>query len=213
MPRRLPRLDHQLTAQIGASLSLVSRLEANMASVDRASPSRIRLNDMELAYELAYLRVFMEWEVLLEGAFHRFMCGYAHSNGQEPLTAGNSYCIKISDAETILLHGRQYLLWHNADHVIIRAARIFNNSRYEQVLASAQQRLIHFAAIRHRIAHAQQDAANKFDLASMNIAGRRYAGARPGRLLRDWKAGANPPSRWLAEIFGEIERLAQQICQ
>jgi hypothetical protein len=154
----------------------------------------------------------MEWEVLLEGAFHRFMCGYAHSGGQEPLIVGNSYSNKISDAEATLLNGRQYLLWHNANQVISRAAGVFNNSRYEQVLASAQQRLMHFAAVRHRIAHAQQDAANKFDLASMSIAGRRYAGARPGRFLRDTKAGANPPSRWLSEIFGELEHLAQQIC-
>lgn len=212
MPRRLPRLDQKLTAQIATSNALVTRVEMAMVSAAANSPSRLRLTDLELTYELAFLRVFMEWEILLEESLLRLMCGFAHSNGQEPLVQAGSYRTKIADAEAALLGSRQYMLWHNPSHVITRAAGVFTNSRYEQIIASSQARLTHFSAIRHRIAHAQKDAAQKFDTASMSIAGRRYPASRPGRFLRDWQPASNPPTRWINVVCTELESLAVQIC-
>ncbi|NTG61648.1 hypothetical protein G6L45_15295 [Agrobacterium rhizogenes] len=167
---------------------------------------------MELAYELAFLRVFMAWEVMLEGALLRLMCGFRHSHGQEPLAAGKAYQPTISDAEAFLLNGRQYLLWHNPTHVIARASGFFANSRYEIVLASAQNRIEHFATVRHRIAHSQRDASVKFDTVCMLLAGKRYMGSRPGRFLRDWQLGVNPPQRWFDGICQELESLSRQLC-
>lgn len=212
MPRRLPSLDQHLSSQIVSSLALVTRLEIAAIRTPNRAPDRIRISDLELAYELAFLRVFMEWEILLEQSLLRLMCGFRHSGGQEPLALGQNYCLRLIDAEANLLGNKPYLLWHNPDLAINRASRIFNNSRYENIIASAQQRLKHFAAIRHRIAHSQKDAAQKFDTASMNIAGRRYAASRPGRFLRDWQVGSTPPTRWLASICLELESLAKQIC-
>ncbi|MBY5592056.1 hypothetical protein HFO49_32310 [Rhizobium leguminosarum] len=183
-----------------------------MVQPQDGTSQRLRVGDIELAYELAFLRVFMAWEVLLEGAFLRFMCGFMHSNGQEPLAAGKAYQPTISDAETYLLNGRQYLLWHNPTHVINRAGGFFSNSRFELILASAQHRVEHFATVRHRIAHSQKDAAAKFDTVSMLLAGKRYMGSRPGRFLRDWQVGINPPQRWFASICLELESLSHQIC-
>lgn len=212
MPRRLPRLDRRFKTEIISSLSLVNRLEVAMAGVNRGNPDRIRLTDIELAYELAYLRIFIAWEILLEESLLRFMCGYTHSNGREPLIPGTQYQSSRLNAEKTLLSGKSYLLWHNPSHVIGRASRVFQNSRYEQILASTQQRLTYLAAVRHRIAHQQKDAIQKFDLASMRLAGKRYRGSRPGRFLREWRLGANPPSRWLGELAAELESLSRQIC-
>lgn len=212
MPRQLPKLDRNLSLQIANSIALVTRIEVAMAAAAANNAHRLRIADIELAYELAYLRVFMEWEILLEGSLLRLMCGFAHSQGQEPLIQGAAYRAKIADAEAALLGNKQYLLWHNPTHVMNRAGGVFQNSRYEQIIASAQQRLNHFAAVRHRIAHSQKDAAMKFDAASMSLAGKRYAASRPGRFLRDWHPNSNPPTRWLSVVCTELESLARQIC-
>ena len=42
----------------------------------------------------------------------------------------------------------------------------------------------HFAAVMHRVAHRQEDARRMFDLATMNILGRQYPGARAERFLK-----------------------------
>ena len=76
------------------------------------------------------------------------------------------------------------------------------------VIASNLSRLEQFAAIRHRIAHAQEHARIQFDLATMSLAAKRYKGARPGRFLRDWES---PSRRWLDAIADELKYLSVQI--
>ncbi|MBX5047040.1 hypothetical protein [Rhizobium lentis] len=211
MPRSLPRFDLAFNAESLSALALVDRLEVAMVGAGRNDPKRIRLQDVELAYELAFVRLFTSWEVTLEQIFLRLMCGFNSGMGQAILCNGLAYSPTIGQAETLLLNGRQYLLWHNPDHVINRAAGMFLNSHYEQVLASAQQRLKHFAAVRHRVAHAQKDAAAKFDNATMALAGKRYRASRPGRFLRDRVANSNPPEQWLSMIASELESLVVQL--
>ena len=220
MPRRLPRLDRKFSSQVDLALGLVRRMELAFTSREKLLDSSgqftpsdtLKIFDIELAYELAYLRAFLAWEVLLENVLTRLMCGFAHSQGQETLKPGKTYQKRIIDAEAILLNGRDYLLWHNPDHVVNRASKIFNNSNYETVIQSARTRIIHLSAIRHRIVHSQVDAATKFDQASMLITGRRYPGSRPGRLLRDTTLVKGVHERWLTVFCGDLQNLSQQIC-
>ncbi|SMD20277.1 hypothetical protein SAMN05880593_1524 [Rhizobium sp. RU36D] len=212
MPRSLPRLDLKFGEDIRAAQSLVARVEVAMTSARLRDPHRIRLSEVELAYELSYLRVFTAWEVLLEEILLRKMCGYATAVGQEPLQPGRRYYASISAAETELYNGRSYLLWHDPVKVIDRANRYFLNSHYMQVIASLQARLTWYGAIRHRIAHAQTDAARKFDQVTMSMAGRRYRASRPGRFFRDIRPASNPPERWLNIVCDELESLAVQLC-
>ncbi len=211
MPRSLPRFDLLFRTELLSALALVNRLEVAMAGADRRNPNRIRLQDVELAYELAFVRIFTKWEVVLEQIFLRLMCGFSSNTGQVNLHNGKAYSSTIGRAESDLLNGRSYLLWHNPEHVINRASNTFINSNYEKVLASAENRLKHFAAIRHRVAHAQRDAAAKFDAATMTLSGKRYRASRPGRFLRDWSINANPPERWLPLIASELDSLVAQL--
>jgi hypothetical protein len=211
MPRSLPRFDLAFRTESLAALALVKRLEAAMIGASRNDPNRIRLQDVELAYELAFVRLFTTWEVVLEQIFFRLMCGFISGGTQATLRNGGAYSSTISQAEALLLNGKTYLLWHNPDFVINRAAGTFTNSNYEQVLASAQQRIKHFASVRHRVAHAQKDAAMKFDNATMALAGKRYRASRPGRFLRDWSANSNPSEQWLTLVASELERLVVQL--
>lgn len=210
MPRALPRLDNGFAASAAASLALVQRIEAARVAGQPGNPNRLSVTDVELAYELAYLRVFTAWEALLEDVFIRLMCGYTRGGMAEVLAGGAAPHKTIAIAEAAMLHGNQYVLWHKTAKVVARAQATFVNSNFQQVIQSAQGRLDRLAAIRHRIAHDQHDAAAKFDAASMAIAGKRYRGARPGRFLRD--VSNTPPDRWIDVLTGELESWATQLC-
>jgi hypothetical protein len=212
MPRIIPPLDREFTRQLSLAFEFVARVEAvNMAA---RQDRRLALStaNVELSYELAFLRIFLAWELFLEDALTRFISGYHHSSGREPLKPGQQYFRSLSLAETAILGGGRYRLWHNPTHVISRAQTYLQNSRYELIIASAQVRIGYFAAIRHRIAHAQKHAAVEFDMTTMMLTGRRYRGSRPGRFLRDRVPSLQPPVRWISAIGSELEGLARQIC-
>jgi hypothetical protein len=79
------------------------------------------------------------------------------------------------------------------------------------VCQSNLARLEAFAAIRHRIAHGQDDAKTKFDAATMLLAGKRYYGSRPGSFLREFDASLTPSRRWIEIISNELVGLISQI--
>lgn len=209
MPRAMPRLaqsfsnDSQRAAQFADSVESARRALGTTEAQALLPVSRI-----ELAYELAYLRLFTAWEDFLEQSMLRYLCGFAAAHGQEQLTQGN-YCTNLAHAKATLYGNQQYLLWHNPQKVVMRAASHFTNSRHETVIASIQGRVVHFSSIRHRIAHAH--AEDNFNTATMALAGRRYRGARPGRFLRDWAHHSQIPMRWFEVISFEFRGLAFQI--
>lgn len=210
MPRPLPRLDLAFAANAAASLGLVRRIEAARVAGRRGDQNRISLTDVELAYELAFLRVFTAWEALLEDVFLRLMCGYERSGVAETLVGGAAPHRTLALAEAAMLHGQQYVLWHNPARVVQRAQSTLINGNFQQVIQSAQARLGQLAAVRHRIAHEQHDASAQFNSVSMAIAGKRYKASRPGRFLRD--VSSNPPDRWIDALTAELRSLATQLC-
>ena len=175
------------------------------AAVNPLHPVRL-----ELLYEMAFLRVFIEWETFLEQSFLRYLCGYRNSVGQQTLIQG-TYYRTLTVAKTAVLGGRDYKLWHNPSAVIRRSQQYFRGGLHELVLASSQTRLEWFAAVRHRIAHAQVHARTEFDNATMGINGSRYHGGRAGKFLRDRNTYVIPQARWLDTMSKELVGLARQI--
>jgi hypothetical protein len=165
----------------------------------------------ELLYELAYLRIFIQWETLLEQVFPRYLCGYVSIAGTGYAAISGTFSASLQDAEARLLGGRQYVLWHNPREIVGRAKNFLVNCPHETTIASYSAQLGDLAAVRHRIAHGQPNAKQRFDIATANFAGRRYRGARPGRFLRDWDRSAAPPRRWLATLGTELRNVAQQL--
>jgi hypothetical protein len=212
MPRSLPQYDQDFSSEAAKAALLVGRLEQSLLAPHPEICARIKSVDVEFAYELAYLRTYLAWEVLLEQTLIRLICGYHKSSGPEPLKSGTNYFSRLSDAENAVLGGRRYKLWHDPAIVAQRASRWLDNSLYEQIILSSQAKLEHFAAVRHRIAHSQKDAQSNFDMTTMTLAGKRYPASRPGRFLRDRQSGSSPPRRWLSVITNELTSLATQLC-
>jgi hypothetical protein len=212
MPRLMPRYDRVLARDFGVAATLVTTLENARVAGTSVNGIKITQRDIEFAYETAYLRMFTVWEDFLENSLIRFLCGYRHSAGQEQLKAG-TYYPTIADSRAAILGKNQYLLWHNPTRVIALAQKFLAPGRFDTVLLSAQSQLEHFAAIRHRIAHAQEHARVQFDGASMSLAGRRYPGSRPGRFLRDIVPSSMPPMRRIDDLGASLVSLAEQICK
>jgi hypothetical protein len=215
MPRQMPRFDRALSAQAQTAIAIVRAGETTRisgGSIGRAQWSRVRL---EALYELAYLRVFSAWENCLESIFFRSLCGYASSAGQETLVVGQHYR-NLATAEGTVLGNASFLLWHNPTKVINRCRQHIRSGvpgcpgLQETVISSNVTRLEQLASIRHRIVHDQDDAKQKFDLASLSIAGRIYLASRPGKFLRDWD-NSSPPRRWLDVTIGELVGIAGQM--
>jgi hypothetical protein len=216
MPRRMPRFDLTLARVAQSAIEIVQAGEITHASSAGIIRKQWTAARVEALYELAYLRVFAAWEVCLEAIFYRSLCGYASAAGQETLKSGG-YFPNIAAAEAAVLRKGTYTLWHSPHRVITRCQTFIVSGRpgcpavQETVVSSHLTRLAHFAATRHRIVHDQSDAKNKFDTATLQIVGRTYAAARPGRFLRDWDASSSPPQRWLEVMTGELTGLAAQM--
>lgn len=211
--RALPALDASLRSQVDAAVAIARAGETARLALPVGSPAwrELHVPRLELLYELAFLRVFVEWEIFLEQTLIRLMCGYVAKSAPTVLKAGAVYAKSIAAAQTALLGKRHYLLWHDPSKVVARAAGRFTTSSFQAVIASNTSRLEHFAAVRHRVAHGQADARANFDVATMQLNARRYRGARAGQFLRDWDTAASPQIRWLESIANELCSLAAQM--
>jgi hypothetical protein len=174
----------------------------------KSGGSGFRVSRLEFLHELAYLRMFVAWESFLEQTFYRYMCGSVSVRFGQQTMVGGKYFRSTAAAETAVLGGQPYRLWHNPSQVENRVRLFVVGGRHELIVTSAATMIGHMAALRHRIAHDQKDGAGKCDAATMFFAGRRYRGARPGRFLRDWDI---PNRRWLERIRDDLLNLSRQI--
>ena len=151
----------------------------------------------------------------MEAIFYRSLCGYASTAGQEMLVSGRYYPT-LPAAESAVLSGRSYALWHHPQKVIDRCRSFIRSGIgcpcvQEATIASNFTRLVHFASTRHRIVHDQADAKRKFDAATTYMVGRTYPASRPGKFLRDWDTSTSPPRRWLDATIADLTSLTRQI--
>ena len=193
---------------------LSSRIDEAKDLAQAAEGSRAFLYTRRLyIYEAAYLLAFSAWENLLEQSFLRFLCGFRNRGGVPARAGAWVRPDTITAAYTASLSGRRYNLWHNPQDVIGRSRGFFANGPHEAVLLSALADIDDFAAIRHFVAHRNQDTRLKFQVAATRLTGAPILGGRAGRLLRssttDTVTGL--PVTWLERICSDLHRYADQI--
>ena len=207
----MPALVAGVSRLIDSAASIAELGEWVWLYTDRASPirSELRPSRLEAIYELAFLRIFLAWEVFLEESFLRYLCGYSNSVGCPALLGAP--CRTIDDARNTLLGGSSFVSWYSPDKIRNRSKTFMSGGLHEVVISSFQAQLEAYACVRHRIAHSSRYAVQQFDAATNTLAGRRYLGSRPGRFLRDLNPGGTPPRRWLYVIADDLRSLAAQI--
>ena len=213
MARAMPPLAAAFGRHVAACIALANAGEVALSDSQPKSTIRKQWHParVSLLYELAYLRMFNEWEVFLEESFVRYLCGFRSTAHVPARVTGAAFYGTLNLAQRAMLGGGSYVLWHNPVAVAKRASVYLVGCPHEVVVLTHSSRLFDFASIRHRIAHAQQDAKRKFDAATMRLAGRRYKGGRPGALLRDWDPIGSPSTRWIETIGTELIGLSSQI--
>jgi hypothetical protein len=211
MPRQLPNFAYRFSQQVTKSLSIAEAGELIRSASPPLSVAKRQMGiyRLEALYEMAFLRVFIDWETFLEETFLRYMCGYVTSIGPPPLIGSRSQT--ISNARVQMLGTSNFVSWASVSAIENRCQRFFNNCLHEQVVSSNRSRLGWFASVRHRIAHASDFARAKFDVATMSLAGRRYRGSSPGRFLRDHDQSVSPAARYIKTIGRELINLSVQI--
>ncbi len=213
MAKAMPGLEAEFRTRVAMAIKLAEIGEIAKAEASPGSQTRRNFHyaRVELLYEMAFLRIFVSWEAFLEQTFFRYLCGYTSKVGGAVLLPGVSFSPTLAGAEAAVLGGQSFFLWHSASRITTKAGKFFASSPIQAVVQSNQSRLDHLAAIRHRITHSQSDARNKFDLATMAIAGKRYAGSRAGSFLRDLDVNTTPALRWVENLGLELQGLAAQI--
>jgi hypothetical protein len=209
----MPKLASRFRSSVSKAIAI-----AEAGEIARAlSPPRSRVfrelsvNRLEALHEMAYLRMFVEWEIFIEASFIRMMCGYQSSLFTPIFASGKSRQPDLGTAFNSLSGGRGFLLWHDPRHIRDRGQAWFSGGPHEAVAVSSYSRLEWFGWVRHRVAHGSDDARRKLDAATLGLCGRRYRGASAGRFLRSWNTSATPQERWLYTIGDELSRLAAQI--
>lgn len=208
MPRRMPPLGSRFAAYVDRMVAVCEAVEVTRTQSEPGSAARTRLTSPRLIhlYEAAYLRIFASWEAFLEECCVRYMIGYVSPMYSPVVLVGG--LSTLADAREQLYGQRDFLLWHNPRTVIGRAQSALSSSPIETVASSSLQALEWMAAVRHRVAHDSDNARDKFDRATMGLAGRRYRGGRPGLFLRAIDGGQ---SRWLPLLGSRLQGLATQI--
>jgi hypothetical protein len=213
----MPRFDNALSSQAQSAIAIAKAGEMAHVSSEAAVRKEWNTIRLEALYELAYLRVFAAWETCLEAVFYRSLCGYASAAGQETLVSGGPYYPTLAAAESAVLSGKSYRLWHAPQQVIDRCQKFIKSGTpgcpavQENVISSNLTHLSNLSYIRHRVVHDQADAKRKFDAATLQIAARTYPASRPGKFLRDWDRSALPHRRWLEVTIAGLTALTSQM--
>ena len=206
----MPPLGSRFGVGANEALSLSAMTEAIRANPAYRHVKRLLpIPRVEMVYELSFLRLFASWEAFIEDALLHMLCGYASPLYMPAFQPGVAREKDLGSARAAVYRGRNFKLWYDPAVVQRRCVRFLIASPQELVSASSAARLEWFAWIRHRIAHDSEDARQKFDVASMNLAGRRFPRSRPGKLLRSIDAGSNV--LFLISIANELRLLAAQI--
>ena len=163
MPRSMPAFASAFRHSVVNSFELAEAGEIAALSSASAEWPATRVQQL---YELAFLRIFIEWEVFLEQTVVRYLCGYRSIHGQYAPTSGR-HCASISAAEGLIFGSNGFALWHNPIRVVSRSQQHLTLCTHEIIIRSNISRLEHFSAVRHRLAHGQADAKKKFDAATM----------------------------------------------
>lgn len=212
MPRMMAKCELAFAREVDQAVDLARAAErAHLKGID-GSYRPLHHTRIEYLYELAYLRIFISWEVFLEASFLRYLCGlHSHRHGAQVMAGGQPYHKTIDDAENAMLGNWHYFLWANTDKVLAMVKKHLDKGRHQTIIAAARGRLDNYAAIRHRVAHGQSDAILKFDNAAMALAGRRNFGSKAGRFLRAFNTSVSPPLRWIESIARVLKSLASAI--
>lgn len=210
----MPALGAKCVASFNQSLDIASATETLWLTAKPTSAVRKQLKtaQLEALYEATFLRVFSAYESFVEDSLVHYMANYGTPTYTPAASATGKIHPSLTSALATLYGNNDYLLWHNPQKGIDRAAKHLASSPVELVLAANKAKLDDYARIRHHIAHNSSDSGVKFAAAASRLTGSEYRRS-PGKLLRsaDISDPLNP-TKWIRVIVDDMAATVLQIC-
>lgn len=174
----LPSL-HQVFGEFKTEASNATKLLDKIET----SPGVLHQPQVDLIFELAFLKIFIAWEQFLENTFIRYMCGASSLSGKKPTRIVSARY--LDDALKVICGDRPYADWASVEIVVERANRFFDNGEpYTTPLQSAAAELANMRRIRNHIVHHSNKSREDFNKLLVNTYGFRPQGMTAGRFLR-----------------------------
>lgn len=199
----LPSL-HQVLSEFTRELSNATKLLDNIETNHGA----LHQPQVDLIFELAFLKIFIAWERFLENTFIRYLCGASSLSGKRPTrTVSARY---LADALIVISGDRGYADWVSVDVVVGRANRFFDSGEpYSTPLQSAAAELTNIRKIRNHIVHHSNKSRDGFNTMLVGIYGFRPQGMSAGRFLR--QCMGTHGEKCILEYIQTLESLAEMI--
>jgi len=199
----LPSL-HQVLSEFTRELSNATKLLDNIETNHGA----LHQPQVDLIFELAFLKIFIAWERFLENTFIRYLCGASSLSGKRPTrTVSARY---LADALIVISGDRGYADWVSVDIVVGRANRFFDSGEpYSTPLQSAAAELTNMRKIRNHIVHHSNKSRDDFNKMLVGIYGFRLQGMSAGRFLR--QCVGTRGEKCIREYIQTLESLAEMI--
>lgn len=157
------------------AIELLDKIENN--------PRVLHQPQIDLIFELAFLKIFIAWENFLENTFIRYMCGALSLSGKKPIRI--VFIRYLGQALKVICGDRPYADWVSVEIVVERASRFFDGGEpYTTPLQSAAAELTDIRRIRNHIVHHSSKSSGAFNTLLLNIYGFRPKGMTAGRFLR-----------------------------
>ena len=195
---------HQVFGQFKAEVSNATKL------LDKIENNRGVLHQpqVDLIFELGFLKIFIAWEQFLENTFVRYMCGASSLLGKKPIRIISARY--LDDALGAICGERPYADWASVDIVVERANRFFDKGEpYATPLQSAAAELVNMRKVRNHIAHHSNKSREDFNKLLVKSYGFRPQGKTAGRFLRR-PLNVHGTQR-IQEYAKTLESLAQMI--
>lgn len=170
---------HQVLSEFTRELSNATKLLDNIETNHGA----LHQPQVDLIFELAFLKIFIAWERFLENTFIRYLCGTSSLSGRKPIrTVSARY---LADALIVISGDRGYADWVSVDVIVGRANRFFDSGEpYSTPIQSAATDLTNMRRIRNHIVHHSNKSRDDFNNMLVSIYGFRPQGMSTGRFLR-----------------------------
>jgi hypothetical protein len=165
----------QFKIEVSNATKLLDKIENN--------PGVLHQPQVDLIFELAFLKIFIAWEQFLENTFIRYMCGASSLSGKK---LARIVSVKhLDDALRVICGERPYADWATVEIVVDRANRFFDSGEpYATPLQSAAAELTNIRRIRNHIVHHSSKSREDFNKLLVSTYGFRPQGMTAGRFLR-----------------------------
>ena len=165
----------------------------------------------DLVIEMAFLRAYSAWESFLEESFILYLWGKSPPLGTGPRRYANPPTRKIAE-RLVLSEGRDYADWSEAQNVVKRAERFFEEGQpYSDALRSQQSRLQDIKTIRNAIAHSSSFSWERFQILIRRELSTFPPGLTIGSFLDITVLGISPPISYFEHYVSVIRLVANAI--